>query len=636
VRSFVIKYRKIIIILSQTLLLALTYYASFLLRFDFRINEEFHAVFIVTLPLALIIKLVVFFFFRLFRGWWRYVGMSDLLDIIKASLASAVLMGAVVYATRSFVGYPRSVLIIDMVLTIIVIGGMRFAVRAYSESAPFNEAHAKALIIGAGSAGRAIARELRYNERLGYNLAGFVDDDPAKQGERIRGIRVLGRTSDLPRIISKHGISQILIAIPSATGRQMQKIINACVESKVDFKTLPALGDIINGTVSAGLLRRVRVEDLLSRDPVHLDLAKIQRKFQERAVLITGAAGSIGSELARQVARFAPGKIVLFERSENDLHRLDLEFADAFPKLERVPIVGDILDVDRLREVFSTHRPTSVFHAAAYKHVPMMEKNCFQAVTNNIFGTYNVACMARESGVEDFVMISSDKAVNPTNIMGVTKRVAEILILSLQGQSTRYVSVRFGNVLGSNGSVVPLFEQQIARRKPITVTHPEVRRYFMTIPEAVQLVLQASTMGKGGEIFVLDMGEPVKIVDLARDLIVLSGLEPERDIPIVFCGLRPGEKLFEELKFDSEELRPTSHQKIHVFDGGRIDTKQVGAWLEELEAIVAARNIHRLIAKLQEIVPEYTPSPAIQALAKVDRHERFVAIQKSRTGLARD
>jgi FlaA1/EpsC-like NDP-sugar epimerase len=635
-RSRILKYRKVVIVLTQIALLTLAYYFSFLLRFDFQLSGSFQAVFLQTLPIALGIKLLTFFYFRLFRGWWRYVGMSDLLDIIKAALTSSVLLFGVIYATRGLIGYPRSVFIIDSLLTVMVIGGMRFAVRAYTESARLQMAQVNALIVGAGRAGSAIARELKNNEALGYNLVGFVDDDPAKKGERINGIKVLGKTDDLPRIISEHDVSQILIAIPSASGRQMQRIISLCLECKVDFKTLPALGDIITGSVSVGLMRKVKVEDLLVRAPVQLDLAKIQRKFQQRVVMITGAGGSIGSELARQVARFDPQKLVLFERSENDLHKLDIEFAEKFPKLARVPIVGDILDVDRLQEAISTHRPTSVFHAAAYKHVPMMERNCFQAVTNNVFGTYNVALTARKFGVEDFVLISSDKAVHPCNIMGVTKRVAEILILGQQEQSTRFVSVRFGNVLGSNGSVVPLFEQQIANRKPITVTHPEVRRYFMTIPEAVQLVLQASTMGKGGEIFVLDMGEPVKIVDLARDLIKLSGLEPGRDIPIIFTGLRPGEKLFEELKFDAEGLKPTAHEKIRVLDGGAADTNQVNAWLDELAGVVAAKNVHGLVTKLKEIVPEYTPSPEILALAKVDRHDRFVTYQQARANLNRD
>jgi FlaA1/EpsC-like NDP-sugar epimerase len=635
-RSRILKYRKVIIVLSQAVLLALAYYLSFMLRFDFRWDEPFMVVFLQTLPLVLGIKLGVFYYFKLFRGWWRYVGMSDLFDIIKAAMTSAVLVGGAVYVVRGVIGYPRSVFIIDALLTVVIIGGMRFAVRAYTESARLQNAEANVLIVGAGRAGSAIAREIKNNEALGYHLVGFVDDDPSKKGERINDVRVLGRTDDLAHLVEAHDISQILIAIPSATGRQMQRIISMCTESKVDFKTLPALGDIITGSASMGSMRRVKVEDLLARAPVQLDLAKIQRKFQQRVVMITGAAGSIGSELARQVARFEPQKVVFFERSENDLHKLDIEFAEKFPKLTRVPVVGDILDVNRLKEVISAHRPATLFHAAAYKHVPMMEKNCFQAVNNNVFGTYNVALTARQSGVEDFVMISSDKAVHPCNIMGVTKRVAEILILGQQEGSTRYVSVRFGNVLGSNGSVVPLFEKQIADRRPVTVTHPEVRRYFMTIPEAVQLVLQASTMGKGGEIFVLDMGEPVKIVDLARDLIKLSGLEPGRDIPIIFTGLRPGEKLFEELKFDAEGLKPTTHEKIRVLDGGVTDGNQVNTWLDELAEVVAAKNVYGLVTKLKEIVPEYTPSPEILALAKVDRHDRFVTYQQARTHLGHD
>jgi FlaA1/EpsC-like NDP-sugar epimerase len=628
-RSQLVKCRRILIILFQTVLLALTYYASFLLRFDFKLEEPYFSVFIQTLPLVLITKAIVFSFFRLFRGWWRYVGMSDLMDIIKAAFSSAVLLYGVLYVTRGFIGYPRSIVAIDLALTVLLVGGMRFAVRAYTESARAQIDGANALIVGAGGAGGAIAREINNNESLSYNLIGFIDDDPAKKNERIHGLKVLGRIDDLPRIVQQREVTQILIAIPSATGKQMQRIINKCVECKVDFKTLPALGDIISGSISVGLMRQVRAEDLLKRAPVHLDLAKIQLKLQHRIVLITGAGGSIGSELARQIAKFEPEKIIFFERSENDLHRLDIEFADRFPKIKYVPIVGDILDTDRLQEVMSTHRPVSVFHAAAYKHVPMMEKNCFTAITNNVFGTYNVALTARQCGVEDFVMISSDKAVNPSNIMGVTKRVAEILILGLQGLSTRYVSVRFGNVLGSNGSVVPLFEQQIAGRKPVTVTHPDVRRYFMTIPEAVQLVLQASVMGKGGEIFVLDMGEPVKILDLANDLIRLSGLEPGRDIPVVFTGLRPGEKLFEELRFDAEGLKPTSHEKIHVLDGGSADPVRIKSWLDELSNIVAARNVYELVAKLKEIVPEYNPSPEILLLAKVDPFDRFTAKQQA-------
>jgi FlaA1/EpsC-like NDP-sugar epimerase len=349
--------------------------------------------------------------------------------------------------------------------------------------------------------------------------------------------------------------------------------------------------------------------------------------------MITGAGGSIGSELVRQLAGFEPAKLLLFERAENELHKIDLELHTSHPELECIPIVGDILDVRLLHDVMNQYRPNSVFHAAAYKHVPMMEKNCFQAVVNNVFGTYNLALVAKHSGVDDFLMISSDKAVKPTNVMGVTKRVAELVILALQHQHTRFVSVRFGNVLGSNGSVLPLFEQQLAHGGPLTVTHVDARRYFMTIPEAVQLVLQASTMGKGGEIFVLDMGSPVKIVDLAKHLVRLSGLDPERDVPIVYTGLRPGEKLFEELQLDGEGIKPTAHPKIRVLDGGSVEFSKVSRWLDDLSGLVEAKNVSGLVQKLREIVPEYTPSAELVATCELDRHDVFSRYRQAQTEL---
>lgn len=614
-KTRILKYRRFVIVVSQTCLLAIAYYCSFLLRFDFQIPPPFVAAFLRTLPLALSAKLLALWYFGLFRGWWRYVGMSDLKDIMSAAAASAPVIYLAVRITHGLVGYPRSVIIIDFVLTILVIGGLRFAVRAYTESAHIHATHASTLIVGAGRAGSAIAREISNNPRLEYNLVGFVDDDPTKKGLVVQGFKVLGNVDDLPRIITRNDVAQILIAIPSATGKQIQRIIDKCRECQVQFKTLPEIGDLIDGSASIGRMRSIRVEDLLFREPVRLDLDRIREKFQGKVTLITGAGGSIGSELARQVAKFNPARLLLYDQSENDLHAVDLELCEHFPDLQYVPIVGDILDSIRLREIFAAYRPHSVFHAAAYKHVPMMEKNCFQAVTNNIFGTHSVALAAKRVGVEDFVLISTDKAVNPSSIMGVTKRVAELLVLALQNQSTRFVSVRFGNVLGSSGSVLPLFERQVAQRRPITVTHPEAKRYFMTIPEAVQLVLQASTMGKGGEIFVLDMGEPLKVVDLAKGLVKLSGLDPEKDIPLIYTGLRPGEKLFEELKLNGEGIKATWHEKIRVLDGGTVVLDQVDSWLSEISQLVQTRDLAGLIAKLTQIVPEYTPSEEIVALA---------------------
>jgi len=460
-----------------------------------------------------------------------------------------------------------------------------------------------------------------------------VDDDPSKRGIKINAVKVLGNTDALSHLIKKHGAKCVLIAIPSATGHQVERIIDKCRESKVDFKILPSIGERLNGAASVKQFRKLRVEDLLSRHPVQLDLGKIREEVQDKVLLITGAGGSIGSELARQISTFEPRRLVLFERSENDLFRIGMELSSRFPKLDFVPVVGDILDVTALREVFSLHQPSSVFHAAAYKHVPMMEKNCFQAVSNNIFGTYNVALVAKQFHADNFVLISSDKAVNPTNIMGATKRAAELITLSLQLNKTRFIAVRFGNVLGSNGSVSPIFENQIANGGPVTVSHPEAKRYFMTISEAVGLVLQASTMGKGGEIFVLNMGEPIKIIDLARRMISLSGLEPDKDIQISFTGLRPGEKLFEEVRLEGEGIKPTTHEQIWVFGGGQPSFAQVRSWLDELSTLVEARNVHGLISKLVSIVPEYRPSEQLKALCELDRHDQFVVYKRARASL---
>ncbi|HEX4951637.1 MAG TPA: nucleoside-diphosphate sugar epimerase/dehydratase [Blastocatellia bacterium] len=632
-QSQFLKYRTILIVISQAILLVLAYLCSFLLRFDFRLQgvAEYSRVISQTLPLLLVLKLAVFYYFGLFSGWWKYAGMSDLLDIIKAALVSSPLLYLAVYFIWGVTGYPRSTFLIDMLLTVVFIGGARFLVRAYSEQARSSAIGVNTLVVGAGRAGNMIVRELKTNPGLGYNPIGFVDDNPTKKGVSMQGIKVLGTTANLPALIEKYAVARILIATPSARGEDVRRIIDRCYESKVEFQILPPMAKLINGLVSVDQVRTVNIEDLLARDPVRLNLTEIGAKLQGRTILVTGAGGSIGSELVRQVARFGPAKLILFERSETDLHKMDLELAANFPQLNYLPVIGDILDTLRLQEVFTEQRPQVIFHAAAYKHVPMMEKNCFQAVRNNVIGTYNLAMMADRFGVEDFVMISSDKAVRPTNIMGVTKRIAELIILGLQNHSTKFVSVRFGNVLGSNGSVLPLFKEQIEKRKPVTVTHPQAIRYFMTIPEASQLVLQASTMGRGGEIFVLDMGRPVKILDLAKNLIRLSGLEPDRDIPIVFTGLRPGEKLYEELMLDGEGMKPTPHSKIRVLDGGKTSFMQVQIWVDELVELIAQKDVAGLVAKLQEIVPEYKPSQEILEQAEQTGAFTLTSIQMPAT-----
>ncbi len=634
--SGILGYRRLIIVLSQVFLVIGTYYFSFLLAQHFSLDAETRRAITMSLPLLVLIKLGFFCKYGLLSGWWRYVGMSDLVDITKAAVASTWLFYLLGIFILRIPGLSSSAIIIDLLLTILVIGGARFAVRAYTEGAYKNFAAEKnALIVGAGAAGSTIVRELKQNPALDFNPIGFVDDDGSKRGVKIHGVRVLGSIDDLQRIVEKHEVQCVMIAIPSRNGSLVERVVSKCRECKVEFKILPPVNQRLHGTAtSVKQLRTVSVEDVLGRKPVRLALDEIRNKLEDKVALVTGAGGSIGSELVRQCAIFGPRKLVLFERSENDLFRLCMELNQKFPNLNYVPAVGDILDVGVLREVFSLHRPHSVFHAAAYKHVPMMESNCFQAVTNNVFGTYNVALVSTQYEVNDFVMISSDKAVNPTNIMGVTKRVAELIILGLQRQKTRFMAVRFGNVLGSNGSVLPTFKEQIANGGPVTVTHPGATRYFMTIPEAVQLVLQASSMGRGGEIFVLDMGEPVRIVDLAQNLIRLSGFEPDREIKITFTGLRPGEKLFEELQLEGEGMKHTSHEKIRVLDGGEPDFIQVRMWLDDLSALVEAKNVSGLILKLKQIVPEYRPSREILALCEFDRHDLAWRYKRESAGLA--
>lgn len=625
--------RKLLILLSQTWLIIVTYYLSFLLRFDFSPEAPERHLLLRTLPFVVLVKLAIFYLFGLVRGWWRYVGMSDLADISKAATLSSAILYPFFESVFANSGYPRSVLAIDLALTILAMGGARFVVRAYTEHAQSSVKREGAIVVGAGQAGSAIVRELKNNPSLLFKPVAFVDDDLTKTGIRIHGVRVFGQTSDLPRLIEELDATCVLIAIPSATGPQVERIIRRCRECKVDFKILPALSERLDNTVSVKELRSLNVEDLLGRTPVLLDTESIRKRVEDKMLLITGAAGSIGSEIVRQAAKHHPRGLVLFERSENDLFKLCNELSEHFPTLNYVPVVGDILDVGTLRDTFAFHRPNSVFHAAAYKHVPMMERNCFQAVVNNIFGTYNVALVARQFRVEDFVMLSSDKAVNPTNIMGVTKRVAELILLGLQHETTRFVAVRFGNVLGSNGSVLPIFQQQVARGGPVRVTHPDAKRYFMTIPEAVQLVLQASTMGKGGEIFILDMGDPIRIQDLARNVIKLSGLQPDQDIQIAFTGLRPGEKLVEELLTEGEGITRTWHDKIRVLSSSEVSFEQIREWLDTLSALVEAKNMHGLVSKLCAIVPEYTPGEEVLSKCHIDCHDIALQYRRARPTL---
>jgi FlaA1/EpsC-like NDP-sugar epimerase len=543
------------------------------------------------------------------RGWWRYASIRDVVRLVAANLAGSVL-GCFALPWFAPQGFPRSIYFLDFMLCFGMTAGVRLAVRLAFEFSrlPNLTVRKRTLIYGAGDAGVALLREIQQNPALSYEIVGFIDDAPAKVGSFIHRVRVLGNGAVLSYIVAAQNIETVLIAMPSANGTEMTDILKRCNEAGVSYKTVPGLAEVIEGNGLATQIRDVAVEDLLGRNPVHLEENQIRAALQGKVVLVTGAAGSIGSELCRQIARFHPAGIVGFEIAESPLFEIDREMRQAFPQVPFYPEIGSIQNRARLDEVLRQYRPSVIYHAAAYKHVPLMEAHIFEAIENNVFGTYNVAVAAAEHGVEDFVMISSDKAVRPTNVMGATKRIAELLLLGLQNGRTKYAAVRFGNVLGSNGSVIPIFKKQIAAGGPVTVTHPDMRRFFMTIPEACQLVLQAAVIAEGGQICVLDMGEPVKIVDLATNLILLSGLKPDEDIKIEFTGMRPGEKLYEELSTLLEDTAPTAHEKIRIFIGNGMPEGDIEMWLLCLREACETRDAGRLVVALKEIVLDYSPS----------------------------
>jgi len=582
---------------------------AFLLRFEFTIPEAHWKHLAWGLPVWLAVKSLAFRLAELDRGWWRYVSITDVVRIGLANLGASLLSAAVIMAAGP-AGFPRSIYLLDLVLCFLGTAGARVLVRMLAEAAQGQGqvSGKRVLIYGAGAAGIQLLEELRRNPALPYRVAGFVDDDPGKVGLVVRGKKVLGQGEQLTELVRRHRAEVVLIAIPSAAGSQMTRIMKLCHQAGVEYKTIPGLGEIIEGNGLAKQIRDVAVEDLLGRSPVRLEEGAIRAKLAGKVVLVTGAAGSIGSELCRQVARFGARALVAFEIAESPLFELEQEMRRAHPELEFWPEIGSVQNLERVREVMERRRPAVVYHAAAYKHVPMMEQHVFEAVENNVFGTWNVAQAAKEAGVGDFVLISTDKAVRPASVMGATKRLAEALVQSMQGSGTRFVSVRFGNVLGSAGSVVPVFKKQIAAGGPVTVTHPEMRRFFMTIPEAVQLVLEASAMGRGGEVFVLDMGEPVRIRDLAENLILLSGLKPGVDIRIEYTGVRPGEKLYEELSTLLEDTLPTPHEKIRVHSGNGLIAGDVAECLRALRRACEARDLADVVLALKDALPEYSPS----------------------------
>jgi FlaA1/EpsC-like NDP-sugar epimerase len=590
---------------------------AFELRFDGALPPHFLKPMEAAICVWVVVKSAVFMLAKLDRGNWRYTSAYDAVRLLLANSVGSILGGVLLllFLPPKW-GLPRSVYVLDWLVACLLTLGGRLVVRVFATNRVAHRAQgerARTLIYGAGTAGLALLWEIRQNQSLMCDVIGFIDDDPSKAHLILQGKPVLGAGESLAALVRLNAIKRVLIATPSATGPQMVRILKLALEAGVEYKMVPGLGDLIQGTELGKQIRDVAVEDLLGRRPVHLDQASIRERIRGKVVMVTGAAGSIGSELCRQIAQFTPLALVGFDEAETPLFQLERELNKNFPNLVFHPEIGSVTRPDVLRRVMELHEPSILYHAAAYKHVPMMERHVFAAIENNVFGTWQVALAAAKHGVEDFVMISTDKAVRPTSMMGATKRTAELVIRALQKErGTKFVAVRFGNVLGSNGSVVPIFKDQIAAGGPVTITHPEMRRFFMTIPEAAQLVLQAFSIGKGGEVFVLDMGEPVKIMDLARNLILLSGLQPERDIKIEITGVRPGEKLFEELNLQDEDLVPTSHVKIRSYVSPyEINSKRIVAYVQDLQQAVSERDTLCVVRLLQELIPDYTPGPQL-------------------------
>ncbi|MFB3883613.1 MAG: polysaccharide biosynthesis protein [Thermodesulfobacteriota bacterium] len=617
-----------IILVIDIFLLGSSYYLSYFLRFEGQIPAENFSGFKNTVWFIIPMKLLVFFSFKLYKGMWRYTSVKDLTNLIKATFVSSGIIILVILYTHRFYGYTRSVFVIDAFLTLVFVGGARLIIRLIHQNGGLSlksmvarslfqnrrEDQNRLLIIGAGDAGEKILRELHSNPRLKYDVVGFLDDDSRKHGMQIHGVQVLGDINQLLMQVKAHKVDELLIAIASATRKEMRRIIDLCEETSLKFRIIPGIGELIDGRLSVKSIRDVAYEDLMGRKSTQLEMEKIGEYLRNKSILVTGAGGSIGSELCRQIARFFPKNLIVLDRTENNLYEIEVELKTSFPYLRYSAVLSNVLHQEDMRKFFSKHKPEVVFHAAAYKHVPIIELNPWEAIFTNILGTRRLLEVAKEFEVERFVQVSTDKAVRPSNVMGASKRIAELLTQCTNDRSGpgRFMSVRFGNVIGSSGSVIPLFKRQIEKGGPITITHPEITRYFMTIPEAAQLILQAGAMGEGGEIFVLDMGSPVKILDLARDLIRLSGFEPDEDIEIKFIGLRPGEKLYEELITEGEDIYQTSHEKISVLRKPACDLDWLRIKIDELITLAGRQDATGIRSKFKEILPEYEPYHPIE------------------------
>ena len=609
-------------------------FMAYAVRFSFYIpHAEYHQI-LVVLPWLITVKVSTFFLLGVYRGMWRYTSIPDALRLLKASLlATLIVMAGLTFINR-FMGFPRSVFLADSIFTLFFCGGIRAGIRMLYSAQQYLPGwqaetditpphHTNLIIIGAGDAADKIIREIQGNQASPYKVVCCLDDDSTKHHRSLLEIPVRGPVSHLKRYAEKFQASEVIIAMPSVTGDRMREIVAICEKSGLLFRTLPSLSSLIDGNVTINDLRPVNYEDLLGRPPVHLNLGEIGHYLQGKTVAVTGAGGSIGSELCRQIIRFRPKALILIEASEFNLYRIEMELRTERKFTATYPAMGRVQDRPLMERIFEHYRPQVVFHAAACKHVPMVELNPWEAVFNNVVGSQVIMDTAGKFEVERCVFISTDKAVRPTNVMGASKRTVEILLQSRPVGKTRYMAVRFGNVVGSSGSAIPLFESQIKAGGPVTVTDPEMTRYFMTIPEATQLVLQAGALGEGGEIFILEMGTPVKIADMARDLIRLSGKEPDRDIKIVFTGLRPGEKLYEELITHGEGIVKTQHEKIMVL---RRDSQTSADQLAHLQTdfadLIACANAHdadRIKATLKRIVPDYSPSDIASLLCVASR-----------------
>jgi FlaA1/EpsC-like NDP-sugar epimerase len=624
----------------DTVLFSAAMVLAYLIRFDFNVplmyQEQMLKLGLVAVPL----KLFLFFAFGLYRGMWRYTDFGDLWQIAQAALVSSLVLVGAMFIWNRLEGFPRTVFLLDAAFTMLFAGGLRMAIRSgYTMQGSLRNLPwciplrrtpkgKKVLILGAGDAGEKILREILENPNLDHQVLGLLDDDPGKLGRTLHNVPILAEIAMLPYVAQKMQPDEILLALPSVSGSRMRTIVELCKKVGIPFKTLPMIGEIIDGKVSVRSLREVNFQDLLGRPAVNLDSEGIRGILAGKVVLVSGCGGSIGSELCRQVIRYDPRLVILLDASETNLYSIQMELQHERSFFSLVPVLGLVQDADLLEDVFSQYKPEVVFHAAAYKHVPMLEKNPWQAVFTNIIGSQVLMEKALAHEAQRFVLVSTDKAVCPTNVMGASKRVAELLLRNMQNGRTRCMAVRFGNVMGSSGSVIPLFRRQIELGGPVTVTHPEMIRYFMTIPESVQLILQSAALGKGGEIFVLDMGTPVKIMDMARDLIRLSGKEPDVDIPIVVTGPRAGEKLFEELITEDEGVVGTSHEKIMVLkETASVSNADQNTRLRELYLAIerlqeAARRHDTVLIKslLQEIVPEYAPQEAVSVLTAENEH----------------